>query len=167
MIGHSRFWASRFFPWSVEKEEIKIQDVRKSRFVPWVGILALIGSALTILFSWIVLHVIDGKPQVESSYLKPASWLSAILSANSVLLHVALSEGVTTAWWFTASRKYATVRDIHEAWAQGHSLSAVLLSGRRFNYVALATLFVASIPLNGTRSFTFFRVCKDSINLTV
>jgi len=87
---------------------------------------------MTVLFSWIVLHVINDRPQIQSSYLKPASWLSAILSGNSVLLHIALSEGLTTAWWFTASRKNATIRDIHEAWAQGNSLAAVFQSGRRF-----------------------------------
>jgi hypothetical protein len=149
IVDGAHFWASRFFPWSTENDEVKLQDVTKARYVPWLGLFALTASGLTILFSWIVLHVIDGRIQIEASYLKPASWLSAILSANSVLLHIALSEGVTTAWWFTASRKNATVRDIHDAWSMGQSLSSVLLSGKRFNYVALATLFVASIPLNG------------------
>lgn len=148
-IEATRFWASRFFPWTTDNSEVKLQDVTKARYVPWLGLVALVTSGLTILFSWIVLRVIDGRQQILASYLKPASWLSAILSANSVLLHIALSEGVTTAWWFTASRKNATVRDIHDVWSMGQSLSSVLLSGKRFNYVALATLFVASIPLNG------------------
>ncbi|KIW68717.1 hypothetical protein PV04_04641 [Phialophora macrospora] len=149
MLNGTRFWASRFFPWSADNGEVKMQDITKARYVPWLGLCAMILSGMTILFSWIVLKVINGHVQKEESYLKPASWLSAILSGNSVLLHIALSEGVTTAWWFMASRKNATVRDIHDMWSMGQSLSAVLLAGKRFNYVALATLFVASIPLNG------------------
>ena len=104
---------------------------------------------MAILFSLIVLVVIDLATQKESAYLKPASWLSAILSGNNFLLHIALSEGVTTAWWFPASPKTAQVRDIHDTWSMGQSHSAVLLSGKRFDYVVLATLFVVSIPLNG------------------
>ncbi|OCT52683.1 hypothetical protein CLCR_09831 [Cladophialophora carrionii] len=149
MLNGTRTWASRFFPWSADNGEVNIQDVAKARYVPWLGLMAMILSGMTILFSWIVLKVVDGDVQKEESYLKPASWLSAILSGNSVLLHIALSEGVTTAWWFMASRRNATVRDIHETWSMGQSLSAVLLAGKRFNYVALATLFVASISLNG------------------
>ncbi|EXJ60470.1 hypothetical protein A1O7_04623 [Cladophialophora yegresii CBS 114405] len=149
ILNGTRVWASRFFPWSAENGEVHLQDVAKARYVPWLGLSAMMLSGMTILFSWIVLQVVDGHLQKEESYLKPASWLSAILSANSVFLHIALTEGVTMAWWFMASRKSATVRDIHDTWTMGQSLSAVLLAGKRFNYVALATLFVASIPLNG------------------
>jgi hypothetical protein len=153
MLNGTRFWASRFFPWSADNGEVNIQDVAKAQYVPWLGLCAMILSGMTILFSWIVLKVVNGHVQKEESYLKPASWLSAILSGNSVFLHIALSEGVTTAWWFMASRKNTTVRDIHDMWSMGQSLSAVLLAGKRFNYVALANLFVASIPLNGMTSY--------------
>ncbi|EXJ65217.1 hypothetical protein A1O7_01558 [Cladophialophora yegresii CBS 114405] len=145
----TRSWASRFFPWSADKTEVKLQDITKARYVPWAGLGALALSGLTILFSWIVLRVIDGHKQREERYLKPASWLSAILSGNSVLLGYAMSEGITIAWWFTVSRRNATVWDIHEAWSLGSSLFTVLRAGKRFNYIALATLFAASIPLNG------------------
>ncbi|OCT54389.1 hypothetical protein CLCR_00809 [Cladophialophora carrionii] len=150
VVNGTRFWASRFFPWSADKAEVKLHDITKARYVPWLGLGALALSGLTILFSWIVLRVIDGHRQREERYLKPASWLSAILSGNSVLLGFAMSEGITIAWWFTVSRRNVTVRDIHEAWSLGSSLFTVLRAGKRFNYIALATLFVASIPLNGT-----------------
>ena len=95
----AHFFASRFFPWSADSGEVKIQDVTRARYIPWLSLFALLASASSILCSWIVLHVIEGRPQIQASYLKPASWLSAILSANSGLLHIALSEDVTTAWW--------------------------------------------------------------------
>ncbi|KIW72176.1 hypothetical protein PV04_00393 [Phialophora macrospora] len=149
VVNDTRFWASRFFPWSADKAEVKIQDITKARYVPWLGIGALVLSGMTILFSWIVLKVIDGHMQKDGRYLKPASWLSVILSANSVLLGFAISEGITIAWWYTVSRTNATIRDIHEAWSLGSSIFAAIRAGKRFNYVALATIFVASIPLNG------------------
>jgi hypothetical protein len=68
---------------------------------------------------------------------------------NSVCLHIALTEGHNIAWWFRATRTDATIQDLHEIWAYGTSTVSALSSGRKFNYIALATLFVATIPLNG------------------
>jgi hypothetical protein len=72
-----------------------------------------------------------------------------LLSANSVCLHIALTEGHNIAWWFRATRSDATIQDLHEFWAFGTSTVSAIKSGRKFNYIALATLFVATIPLNG------------------
>lgn len=77
------------------------------------------------------------------------SWLSAILSANSVCLHIALVEGFNIAWWYRATRADACVADLHTIWLHGTSSFSALKSGRSFNYIALATLFVATVPLNG------------------
>jgi hypothetical protein len=90
VVQGTHFCASRFFPWSNDNN-VKIQDVSKAQYVPWLGLLALTGSGLTILFSWIVLLFFDNRVQKDGSHFKPASWLSIILSGNSVLLHVALS----------------------------------------------------------------------------
>jgi hypothetical protein len=83
-------WATRFFPWA-GTHEVRLQDVTKAQYVPWLGLLALAGSGLTVLLSWVVLIRFDGHVAKETSHFKPAGWLSVILSANSVLLHVALS----------------------------------------------------------------------------
>lgn len=77
------------------------------------------------------------------------SWLSAILSANSVCLHIALVEGFNIAWWYRATRADARVANLHTIWLHGTSSFSALKSGRSFNYIALATLFVATVPLNG------------------
>lgn len=104
---------------------------------------------MTIWLSFIMFKFIDGEPEIENKYLKPASWLSAMISANSIALHIALSEGVTVAWWYKASRSDVTLRELHDTWVMGTSTMGVLFSGKRFNYVAMGTLFVATIPLNG------------------
>ncbi|KIV79614.1 hypothetical protein PV11_07165 [Exophiala sideris] len=108
---------------------------------------------------------------------KPAAWLSGILSGISVCFHIALAEGLNIAWWYHVRQRSATVRDLHNIWNHGTSTWNVVTSGvkdmknglvgltrrvahrdaerqpysdrKHFSYVALATLFVATIPLNG------------------
>jgi hypothetical protein len=94
VVQGTHFCASRFFPWNNDNA-IKLQDVSKAQYVPWLGLLALAASGLTVLFSSIVLMHFNHKVQDEDSHFKPASWLSIILSGNSVLLHVALSGAST------------------------------------------------------------------------
>jgi hypothetical protein len=108
---------------------------------------------------------------------KPAAWLSGILSGISVCFHIASSKGLNIAWWYHVPQENATVRDLHDVWGHGASTWQVVKSAakdlrdgfvglskmminrqtrkppycqrRHFSYVALATLFVATIPLNG------------------
>lgn len=116
---------------------------------PWLGLSCAVLALSTVFLSFLVLRLIDHKPELSNKMLKPASWLSALLSFNSIALHIVLSEGVTTAWWYKASRSDTTMRELHETWKMGTSTWAVIWSGKRFNYVALATVFVATVPLNG------------------
>lgn len=116
---------------------------------PWLGLACLLIALATLVFSFLIFHFINHEPEIESKYLKPASWLSAIVSVNSIALHVALAEGVTTAWWYKASKADVTLQELHETWNMGTSTMAVLLAGKKFNYVAMATIFVATVPLNG------------------
>ena len=108
---------------------------------------------------------------------KPAAWLSGILSGISVCFHIALSEGLNVSWWYHVRQEKANMRDLHNIWGHGTSTWTAVTSGARdlksgivglskratkqdaqkqlssqrksFSYVALATLFVATIPLNG------------------
>jgi hypothetical protein len=66
-----------------------------------------------------------------------------------VCLHIALAEGFNIAWWYRATRADARVADLHTIWLHGTSSFSALKSGKNFNYIALATLFVATVPLNG------------------
>ena len=120
------------------------------RSIPWTGLIGLVGALTTAFLSFAVLKSIDGAQSwTGSSGLKPASFISVILSANSILLHIALSEGVNVAWWYKANQKHTTAGELHEYYAYGNSLFAALKAGRRFNYVSLATIFIATIPING------------------
>lgn len=138
------------------------------------GILLLIQGPGRVVSDWTV-HVHDTHRYVTIP--KPAAWLSGILSGISVCFHIALSEGLNIAWWYHVRQENATVRDLHNIWGHGTSSWQSVKSGakdiktsilalsqkifhrnaeaqpynqrKHFSYVALATLFVATIPLNG------------------
>lgn len=116
---------------------------------PWIGFICLLTSLSTVIFTFIIFFNINQHVEFLNKYVKPASWLSAIVSVNSIALHIALNEGVTNAWWYKASRSDVTMQELHETYTMGTSTMAVLLAGKKFNYVAMATIFVATIPLNG------------------
>lgn len=121
--------------------------------IPWLGFIALAGSGVTVILSLIVLltvnHHVVWPNSGWSAFMRPASWLSALLSANGIFLHFALEEGVTVAWWYRASKPDATVRELHDAWHHGTSLPAAIFAGRRITYISMATIFCALLPLNG------------------
>src|ERR1700738_2994807 len=109
---------TEFFPWLEAGEEQQKLFTKIRRF-PLIGGLALIGSALTVFFSWLVLFLFEGKNVIpKGSHMpKPAAWLSVIGSLNSILLHVAVQQGLNVSWWFRASKKQTTVAELHENWS--------------------------------------------------
>lgn len=104
---------------------------------------------LTLLCSFLILFFFNNTVQKDSKFLKPASWLSVVVAADTLLLNAALLEGLTIAWWYQASRRDVNHSQLHETWRMGTSVLAVLRSGKKFNYVAMAFTFVAMVPLNG------------------
>jgi hypothetical protein len=141
-----------FLPSKSPRSSISSQRHPIKRF-PWLGFMALAASGATVILSMIVLLTVDHHVVWPNSgwstFMRPASWLSVLLSANGIFLHLALEEGVTVAWWYRASKPNATVRDLHDAWLHGTSLPAALFAGRRLSYISLATIFCALLPLNG------------------
>ena len=81
----------RLFPW-VEADNAKFSLKTLSRF-PLMGALSLIGSALTVILSALVLHFFDGKPVITGHMPKPAAWLSIVLSLNAVCVQTAVTTG--------------------------------------------------------------------------
>ena len=178
------------FPFQDHRERHQVRIDQHAASFPTLGIGALVGALTLVIVSGVVLLVIQGPAKIVSDWTvpiyntdqyltipKPAAWLSGLLSAISVCLHIALSEGLNIAWWYHARLENATLRDLYEIWGHGTSTWAVVQSGaqdlrdgivnlgrratrrgaraqpyrqqKRFSYVALATLFAATIPLNG------------------
>ncbi|KIW18094.1 hypothetical protein PV08_02381 [Exophiala spinifera] len=140
-----------FPPTQYPHEKIAID---KASF-PIKGFAGLIGAALAVICSWALLVASNNTQQWQERFptvakvLQPSSILSAIISANGILLHLAFTEGMTIAWWLRATKTGATPSELHEAWVTSTSALGAVQSGRRFNYMALATIVVAIIPING------------------
>jgi hypothetical protein len=83
-----------FFPW-LEDEQHKNLSASVMRRFPILGAIGLIGSALTVLLSWLTLFFFSGHKVIDGGHLpKPAAWLSIILSLNGILVHMAVSQGI-------------------------------------------------------------------------
>ena len=153
---------SSFFPWSEPTDESTKFTFSKLRRFPILGAAGLFGSLCTIALSAMTLHFFDKQPVEERAFRllpKPAAFLSVILSLNTLMVHLAISQGMAVSWWVRASHKNATVKDMHNTWAAGSIIEA-LLAWKAFNYVALATVIVATLPVNGVllqNALTSFR----------
>ena len=123
------FWASRLFPWSADNSEVKLKDITEARYVPWLGLSALVHAGMTIplmerahCYRW---------NDTEKERLPEACFVAL---SNSVRQPCSppcrLSEGVTTAWWLTVSRSNGTVRDVHDTWSIGQSSQLSCFRGR-------------------------------------
>lgn len=120
-----------FFPWLEGDGDHKKFSIGKIKRFPLLGAVGLLGSALTVLLSWLVLHFFNNHSVINGGRLpKPAAWLSIILSMNSILVHMAVSQGIAVTWWFRASKKTTTVAELHSVWAVGSSM--LFLPSRRF-----------------------------------
>ncbi|KAF8850418.1 hypothetical protein BDZ45DRAFT_751793 [Acephala macrosclerotiorum] len=120
-----------FFPWLEDKER-KHLSIRVLRIFPLWGAFGLVVN------------------DEHLKYLpKPAVWLSVILSMNAILVHIAVTQGIAISWWYRASRKQATIEDLHNIWAVGSNRFYAVTSTKAFNYVALAAIFVAILPIDG------------------
>ncbi len=141
-----------FLPWSRDNA-VRQMPMSTARHIPRSGFAAIAGSSFTTVLSLAVLLVVDHRevwPQNSIyRFMQPASWLSALLSANTILLHIAMTEGVAITWWYKAIDRRATLESLHEVWVTGNSTASVLRSWRRFTNISLATLCIAILPLNG------------------
>lgn len=113
---------------------------------PRNGFFGLIGSVCTLFLTLIILFFVNGRHQWKGRVsITPASLISGILSLNGFFVSMAFAEGATIAWWFNARAPGTTLDQLHHNWSVGASKKDAVLAGRKLNYVALATLFVALV----------------------
>jgi len=118
------------------------------RRIPWSGLLCLFGALLGVVASIAILRASDGAPISDWRY-SPTVYLSISYTITNILLAVALGHGVTISWWRKALGTETELGDLHRYWNFGTSPAAALLSGKKFNFIALACLLVAVTPANG------------------
>ena len=120
--------------------------------MPWLPFLALFGAILTVFLALITMLAINHKPIWPSdgvfAFVQPASVLSLFLSMTAILAAYALSEGVIVTWWYQYPRPSTTIAHLQDIWTVGTSPLDALIRWRKCKRVALATVFVALLPLN-------------------
>ncbi|KAI4244058.1 MAG: hypothetical protein L6R42_010563, partial [Xanthoria sp. 1 TBL-2021] len=118
------------------------------RRAPWLGLTAFLGALVGILAAAFVLYTSNNQP-IHDWSVQPTVYLAIASAATNILLHFALTQAVTVAWWRRALRKNTTIGDLHRSWDYGQSLWAAITSGRHFSAIALASILVALVPING------------------
>lgn len=86
----------------------------------------------------------------------------ALLSAAAnAWLSYAFVEGAGSFWWTQAVRG-GKIQDLHQTWLSGAGQGAALTAGRRFDWLALASIAVAVVAIDGPllqrASFTAIKV---------
>ena len=118
------------------------------RRAPWLGLAAMLGALMGLLAAVVVLYVSNNQP-MHNWNVQPTVCLAIASTATNIFLHFALTQAVTVAWWKRALQQDTTIADLHRRWETGQSLWAALTSGRHFSLIALASIPVALVPING------------------
>ncbi|KAE9376429.1 hypothetical protein N431DRAFT_330742 [Stipitochalara longipes BDJ] len=116
--------------------------------LPWSAFAALAGAIGGVVGSVAVLVVSNGKP-IADWHFQPTVYLSIISTITNLMVHYALTQGATIAWWTRALKPDTKISHLHQYWETGNSLLASLKIGRNFNAVALASIIVAISQVNG------------------
>ncbi|KAK5701879.1 hypothetical protein LTR97_004697 [Elasticomyces elasticus] len=113
-----------------------------------MGVLCILGAVAGVAASIAILRLSDGVPITDWRYA-PTVYLSISYTITNILLAIALSHGVTISWWRRALGAKTELGDLHRYWNFGTSPLAAATAGRKFNFIAFASLIVAITPANG------------------
>ncbi|KAL8704462.1 MAG: hypothetical protein Q9201_002378 [Fulgogasparrea decipioides] len=116
--------------------------------LPWRGFGAMLGVLAAVAVAIVVLMLSDGRP-TNSWSLQPAVYLAIASTLANVFIHFALSQAICVAWWRRATQSNTKISDLHRHWNYGDSLWASVTSGRHMNVIAVASVLVAIVPING------------------
>lgn len=125
---------------------------------PWLGAGAILSVLLITTTQIIILIASNGKaasqwtrPVIPNGYAKwpaPNVILAILNSLASISFTVAVGQGIAIAWWRKAL-KGTSIRELHNTWSFGGSISAVLLNLKCFNLVALAAVVMKLTIIDG------------------
>ncbi|KAK5677388.1 hypothetical protein LTS10_009958 [Elasticomyces elasticus] len=68
---------------------------------------------------------------------------------TNILIATGFAQGVSISWWRKAMGPETKLGDLHRHWQFGTSAIAAAISGKRFNFIAFASILVAITPANG------------------
>lgn len=134
----------------VEEKITKLQAQHKYlRNFPWIGLLALITVLMCGAGAFVVLWTVDNRTQAHwIPHITPNMAVTILNSVSTIALGIAISQGVAINWWRQAL-KGSTIKDLHRSWSFAASIVQLVLSGRYFNVIALASLMAKFAIIDG------------------
>lgn len=116
---------------------------------PWMGVLSIL-LVLGCGVAGIMILVFSNGKATSQWTIQPTVYLAAFNAAAGALLIFALSEGVAIYRWRAAlSGSQVSKTHLDQNWRFGTSLWAAVTAGKHTNFVLLATIFVATMAVNG------------------
>ena len=104
-----------FFQWQVNLERTNLHCQGEGYSVVWPRSYRRLGLYFIAITSNSTVHHRSIFPDTGIwKLVHPASWLSALIFVNSILLHITVADGMAIAWWFKATRPETTVANLHE-----------------------------------------------------
>ncbi|KAK5174063.1 uncharacterized protein LTR77_001143 [Saxophila tyrrhenica] len=117
------------------------------RIAPLVGLGALLFAVLSTVASFAILKASDGDAVADWKY-QPTVYLAILTALSNKALSFAVVQGTVVTWWLKALAG-TTLKDMHEDWGVGQFLFRAMVSGRRFNALALACLCGTLVAMDG------------------
>lgn len=107
---------------------------------PWMGILGLVGVLICSGLCVAILYISNGKAKSQWKIkAAPNVLLSILTSIGSILVTMAVGNGIAISWWRKAM-KGATVEDLHQSWSFSSSIMSIVKGYKFFNVMALTAL---------------------------
>jgi hypothetical protein len=81
--------------------------------------------------------------------ITPSVVLAILIAVVNASMSFVLAEAVNYRWWFEAVDGSSTLADLERVWMYGTSFGSALMSGRHVNLVALASVAVTILAIDG------------------
>lgn len=115
---------------------------------PWSAGAAWLIALLCTIACAAILVVANNKP--KSLWKVSPSVLLAIFSAMmNASLSYALAEAVNYRWWIQSVKGRSSLNDLQRLWMAGTSVGAALTSGKQLSLMALASIAVTTVAIDG------------------
>lgn len=107
---------------------------------PWLGFGALFTVLLCAAGCIATLCLSNGRSERHwPSKIAPNVIIGGLNNLANIMFGIAIGNGVAIAWW-RQTLKGSTIEELHRSWSFSSSFKELALSGRHFNWIALAAL---------------------------
>lgn len=108
--------------------------------LPITGVASLVGILICSVVAVVIIATSNGKAKSQwKLHAAPNVLVSIATSIASILVTMAVGQGITISWWRKAM-KGATVEDLHKSWSFGSSMLALVTGWKFWNIMALTAL---------------------------